>query len=265
MFPQAKINLGLKVLRKRSDGYHDLSTIMYPIPLVDVLEILPSSSLEFHQTGLEIKGDTNDNLIVKAYEMMKEQFQLSGAYIHLRKEIPMGAGLGGGSSDGAYSLVGFNKLFSLGMDNDSLESMASHLGSDCPFFIKSIPQFAQGRGEVLTEVDLDLGGYYLVLVNPGIHIGTKEAYAGVVPKEEGKDPKTVIEQPIETWKNELVNDFEASIFELYPELNVIKDEMYRHGAIYSSMSGSGSTMFGLFKDKPTIKFNTKYSTWILTL
>lgn len=265
IFPQAKINLGLKVLRKREDGYHDLSTIMYPIPLHDVLEILPASAFEFRQTGLEIKGDEKENLIVKAYELLKEKYSIPPAYIHLRKEIPMGAGLGGGSSDAANALVGLNELFQLGLSNEKLEELAVQLGSDCPFFIRSIPQYAKGRGEILTPLDLDLSGYYLVLVNPGIHVGTREAYSGIIPSDAGYDPQHVIKESIRTWKKDLVNDFEESVFDLHPALNLIKGELYYQGAIYASMSGSGSTIFGIFKDKPNLKFNGKYSTWILTL
>lgn len=265
IFPQAKINLGLKVLRKREDGYHDLSTIMYPIPLNDVLEILPATRFEFCQTGLEIKGEDKDNLIVKAYELLKKEYSIPPAYIHLRKEIPMGAGLGGGSSDAAATLVGLNKLFQMDLSEERLEELAAQLGSDCPFFIRAIPQLAEGRGEILSPVNVDLSGHYLVLVNPGIHIGTKEAYSGVTPTEDGFDPSYVIKAPVRTWKNDLINDFEESVFDHHPALNLIKGEMYYQGAIYAAMSGSGSTMYGIFKDKPNVKFNSKYSTWILTL
>lgn len=258
LFPHAKINLGLKVLKKREDGYHDLSTIMYPIPYQDILEILPSDTFEFKQTGLKINGEEKDNLIVRAFELFRRETNISPVYIHLRKEIPMGAGLGGGSADAAFTLRGLNDLFDTGLSEHKLEELAAILGSDCPFFIKDTPQHASGRGEVLSAVQLNLKGLHLEMINPGIHIGTKEAYAGVIPSVEGLDPVRVIQQDIGTWKNDLVNDFEQSVFSLHPELKKIKDQLYQAGAIYAAMSGSGSTMFGLFELVPNLDFPSHY-------
>ena len=253
-FPPAKINLGLRVLYKRSDGYHEIDSCMLPIPLVDVLEILPSTHFSFQQTGLTIPGNNSDNLCVKAYELMKEAYSLPPVYIHLRKEIPMGAGLGGGSADAAYVLRALNSLFDLNCSSAILEEIAAKLGSDCPFFIKDIPQIAKGRGEVLSPCNVSLKGYYLKIVNPGIHVGTKEAYDGIVLCPNAPIVKTIVEGPIENWKELLVNDFEHSVFSKHPVLAELKSSLYNEGAVYASMSGSGSTMFGIFKDEPILIF-----------
>ena len=261
LFPPAKINLGLHVLRKREDGYHDLDTCMVPIPLCDVLEILPSKQFEYHQTGLTIPGATDDNLCVKAYNLLKLEYNLPPVYMHLRKEIPMGAGLGGGSSDAAYVLTGLNTLFELKLSNSKLEEYAAKLGSDCPFFVKNEAQIARGRGEILSPCTLDLKGMYLKIINPGIHIGTKEAYSGVLPNADGASVSSLIEEPIESWKDQLKNDFEVSVFSSHSILKEIKEKLYDEGAIYAAMSGSGSTMFGIFKEKPTLSFQTN-SAWM---
>lgn len=261
LFPPAKINLGLNVLRKREDGYHDLDTCMVPIPLCDVLEILPADTFQYLQTGLNIPGAANDNLCVKAYDLVKAHYSLPPVYMHLRKEIPMGAGLGGGSSDAAYVLTGLNALFELNISINQLEGFAAQLGSDCPFFVKNEAQIAHGRGEILSTCALDLKGMYLKIINPGIHIGTKEAYAGVVPNAEGSSVSSIIEQPIAAWKDQLKNDFEVSVFATHPILREIKEKLYEEGAVYAAMSGSGSTMFGIFNTKPTFTFQDK-SAWL---
>jgi 4-diphosphocytidyl-2-C-methyl-D-erythritol kinase len=261
LFPPAKINLGLHVLRKREDGYHDLDTCMVPIPLYDVLEILPSEQFEYHQTGLVIPGSADDNLCVKAYNLLKAHYNLPQVYMHLRKEIPMGAGLGGGSADAAYVLTGLNTLFELNLSSSKLEAFAAQLGSDCPFFVKNEAQIARGRGEILSPCALDLKGMYLKIINPGIHVGTKEAYAGVLPNAEGPSVSSLIEAPIESWKNQLKNDFEVSVFSSHSILKEIKEKLYAEGAIYAAMSGSGSTMFGIFKEKTTLSFQTN-SAWM---
>lgn len=254
LFPPAKINLGLNVLFKREDGYHELDTCMLPIPLLDVLEILPSDKFEFRQSGLTITGLSEDNLCVKAYRLMQEQFSISPVYLHLRKEIPMGAGLGGGSSDAAYVLVGINELFKLNCSTQKLEELAAILGSDCPFFIKNKVQIAKGRGEKLSPCNLDFRGLYLKIVNPGIHIGTKEAYQGITFRENPKSIQKIVEGPLENWKDELKNDFETNAFKNHPVLQEIKDKLYAEGAIYSSMSGSGSTLFAIYSKEPQITF-----------
>jgi 4-diphosphocytidyl-2-C-methyl-D-erythritol kinase len=255
LFPPAKINLGLHILFKRNDGYHELESVMYPIPFTDILEILPSEKFEFKQTGLTIDGDINNNLCVKAYQLMNEIYNIPPVYIHLRKIIPMGGGLGGGSSDGSFILTALNTLFYLNISVSKLEELASQLGSDCPFFIQHTPQITKGRGEILNPITLNLEGYYLKLINIGVHVGTKEAYNGAKFSTSSKSVSEIITQPISTWKNELVNDFETTVFAIYPELQVVKKELYEEGAIYASMTGSGSTLFGIFEKEPEKKFS----------
>ncbi|MDO8965452.1 4-(cytidine 5'-diphospho)-2-C-methyl-D-erythritol kinase [Algoriphagus sp.] len=250
-FPNAKINLGLHITAKRKDGYHDIESCMVPIPLFDALEMILDKKATWNSSGLDIPGDPKDNLILKAEKLLRKDFQgLPNLNIHLHKNIPMGAGLGGGSADGAFALKLMNNLFDLHLDDFFLEEYATELGSDCPFFIANTPKIARGRGEILEPIDLSLQGTYLVLVNPGIHIGTKEAYAGVTPAP----PKVKLEEVLadrSRWKAELVNDFEPSIFKNHPEIAEIKEKMYDAGAFYSAMSGSGSSVFGLFDTKPS--------------
>jgi 4-diphosphocytidyl-2-C-methyl-D-erythritol kinase len=254
LFPPAKINLGLNVLFKREDGYHELDTCMVPIPFTDVLELLPAEEFSFHQSGLFIPGNSEDNLCIKAYRSMVENFSISPVYIHLRKEIPMGAGLGGGSADAAYVLKGIKELFNVDCSTAKLEELAAQLGSDCPFFIKNQAQIAKGRGELLSSCNLDLKGYYIKIVNPGIHIGTKEAYAGIVFGKNERTIQEIVEGPIENWRMQLKNDFETTAFALHPELIKIKEKLYAEGAVYAAMSGSGSTMFGIYKVEPKLTF-----------
>ncbi|GAA0878428.1 4-(cytidine 5'-diphospho)-2-C-methyl-D-erythritol kinase [Algoriphagus jejuensis] len=250
-FPNAKINLGLHITSKRKDGYHDIETCMVPIPLVDALEMVLDKKSNWNSTGLSIPGELTDNLILKAEKLLKKDFQgLPNLNIHLHKKIPLGAGLGGGSADGAFALKLMSNLFDLHLDDFFLEEYAAQLGSDCPFFIANTPQIVRGKGEELSPVDLSLNGVYLVLINPGIHVGTKEAYAGVTPSV----PKVKLEVVLadrSRWKNELVNDFEPSVFAAYPEIGEIKEKMYASGAFYAAMSGSGSSVFGLFEEKPS--------------
>ena len=257
LFPPAKINLGLSIISKRNDGYHELETCMLPIPFFDVLEVLPANEFSFQQSGLEIPGATGDNLCEKAFRLLQEKFSIPNAMIHLRKQIPMGAGLGGGSSDAAYVLKGLNELFHLDLSDEVLENLADELGSDCPFFIKNEAQLARGRGEKLSPMNLTLKGYYLVLLNPGIHVGTKEAYAGVKPCLKGKTLEVLLENPISMWQNEIINDFEQSIFTNHPKIETLKQELINTGAIYAAMSGSGSSVFGIFQKEVEIPANLK--------
>ncbi|MEP0714360.1 4-(cytidine 5'-diphospho)-2-C-methyl-D-erythritol kinase [Algoriphagus sp.] len=251
-FPNAKINLGLHITAKRKDGYHEIETCMVPIPLTDALEmVVNTKKTTFESSGLDIPGNTADNLILKAQKLLKKDFpNLPELSIHLYKNIPMGAGLGGGSADAAFALKLMNNLFDLILDDFFLEEYAAQLGSDCAFFIENTPKIARGRGEILEPVDMDLIGTHLVLINPGIHIGTKEAYAGVTPASPKVNLKEVLADR-GRWKDELVNDFEASIFPNHPEIAAIKEKLYENGSFYSAMSGSGSSVFGLFKEKPT--------------
>ncbi|MBN3580776.1 4-(cytidine 5'-diphospho)-2-C-methyl-D-erythritol kinase [Algoriphagus aestuarii] len=250
-FPNAKINLGLHITSKRTDGFHDIETCMVPIPLYDALEIIiePKKST-WSSSGFGIPGEQKDNLILKAYQLLKKDFpNLPNIGIHLHKNIPMGAGLGGGSADAAFALNLMNNLFDLILDDFFLKEYAAKLGSDCPFFIENTPKIATGRGEILEEVEIDLKGTHLVLINPGIHIGTKEAYAGVTPKKPEKELSEILSDK-KRWKEELKNDFELNIFLNHPEIKQIKDRFYEAGAYYAAMSGSGSSVFGLFEGKP---------------
>lgn len=255
LFPPAKINLGLNVLYKREDGFHELETCMLPVPFTDVLEILPAKEFTFHQTGLLIPGKTEGNSCIKAFDLMTKKYSIPPVYIHLRKEIPMGAGLGGGSSDAASVLKGINELFELNCTDEELEILAAQIGSDCPFFIKNKPQIAKGRGEILSSCNLNLNGFYLKIVNPRLHIGTKEAYTGIVFGENQRSVQEIVESPLENWKMELKNDFETSIFTSNPLLAKIKEKLYDEGALYAAMSGSGSTLFGIFHDEPNLSFS----------
>lgn len=233
---------------------------MVPIPLYDALEmILDPKKMSWNATGIPIPGEQKDNLILKAYQLIKKDFpDIPSLSIHLHKHIPMGAGLGGGSADGAFALKLMNSLFELHLDDFFLEEYAEQLGSDCPFFIENTPKIARGRGEILEPISIDLKGTWIVLINPGIHVGTKEAYAGVTPSTPKVNLAEVL-QDKNRWKAELVNDFEQSIFKNHPEIAEIKEKMYKAGAFYSAMSGSGSSVFGLFNYQPTgLDFNSDY-------
>jgi 4-diphosphocytidyl-2-C-methyl-D-erythritol kinase len=255
IFPNCKINLGLNILSKREDGFHNIATVFYPVGINDVLEIIKdntTSDLQFSCTGLHISGNIDDNLCVKAYRILKKDFpQLPPVHIHLHKAIPMGAGLGGGSADGAFALQLLNTKFHLGITAIQLAVYAAELGSDCPFFIANKPCFATGRGEILAPVSLDLLAYNIVLVYPGIHINTGWAFSQITPALPPKSIQQIIEQPVSTWKDELVNDFEEPIFATQPEIAGIKKLLYQNNALYAAMSGSGSTVFGIF-EKPNL-------------
>lgn len=248
MFPNAKINIGLNVLRKRLDGFHDLETIFYPLQLCDILEINISEVFHFKQTGIQIDGSPEQNLVVKAFRMLQNDFSLCEVNIHLHKQIPFGAGLGGGSSDAAHTLIGINELFKIGLSQTQLIEYAAKLGSDCPFFILNKPAFASGRGEVLRPIDMDIKGYTLVLVKPNCSVSTANAYAQVVSAIPSSHLNELIHLPVSTWKGLVVNQFEQSVFPTYPEIEQIKNRLYEMGAVYASMSGSGSAVFGLFDD-----------------
>jgi 4-diphosphocytidyl-2-C-methyl-D-erythritol kinase len=249
-FPNAKINLGLHITAKRKDGYHDIETCMIPIPLFDALEMIEGKKDLFETTGMNILVEEKDNLIIKALKLLRKDFNdLPPVHIHLHKNIPMGAGLGGGSADAAFALTLMNKLFELHLEDWFLEDYAAQLGSDCPFFIENTPKITTGRGEILEPIALEIKGDHILLIKPPVHVSTKEAYAGVKPQIP-KFPLKEILKDKGSWKEKLVNDFEESIFPQYPELAEIKAKLYGMGAYYAAMSGSGSTVFGLFKDTP---------------
>jgi 4-diphosphocytidyl-2-C-methyl-D-erythritol kinase len=252
VFPNCKINLGLKILRKRNDGYHDLETVFYPLALKDVLEIQRDTALNFTAYGLPIPGDHNGNLCLKAWQLLKKDFPgLPFVHIHLYKHIPIGAGLGGGSSDGASTLLLLNKQFNLGLDTPRLLAYAAELGSDCPFFILNTPSLGGGRGEKLDPVIIDLSGHCFVLIDPHLHVSTAHAFSLCTPSPAGPSIREIIQQPIATWKDQLINDFEAPVFQLHPRLRDIKELLYAHGAAYAALSGSGSGLFGIFEKGKT--------------
>jgi 4-diphosphocytidyl-2-C-methyl-D-erythritol kinase len=248
-FPHAKINLGLNVVRKREDGFHDLQTCFYPIPWTDILEIIPSSSFKFSSSGLTIDGAIDKNLCVKAYNLLREDFNLPAVQIHLHKIIPMGAGLGGGSSDAAFTLLQLNDHFSLSLSDQQLQEYAASLGSDCAFFISKGAKFGTGRGEILSPIAVPLAGKFIVVVKPPIHVSTADAFSGIVPDEKRTSVREIIGRPIENWRGLLKNDFEETIFRKYPSIQKIKESLYEHGALYASMSGSGSSVFGIFQNE----------------
>jgi 4-diphosphocytidyl-2-C-methyl-D-erythritol kinase len=242
-FPNCKINLGLNILQKRNDVFHDLATVFYPIELKDVLEIIPArnseqqqSSIQFTTSGLMVDGNSTDNICFKAYELLKADFPtLPPIEMHLHKAIPMGAGLGGGSADGAFALKMLNAKFNLNLTVQQLIDYALQLGSDCPFFIINQPCFATSRGEKMTPIHLDLSAYTFVIVNPGIHVNTGWAFKQITPTLPKKSIQNIIQQPIETWKHELVNDFELPVSTAYPAIQNIKQDLYAKGAVYASM------------------------------
>jgi 4-diphosphocytidyl-2-C-methyl-D-erythritol kinase len=245
VYPNAKINIGLNVLKKRLDGYHEMSSVFFPVmDLYDILEILLAKDFSFSSSGIVIPGDSN--ICVKAFELLKADFGIGNVKIYLHKQIPIGAGLGGGSADGAFTLKALNKLFDLKLSNSELEKYALQLGADCPFFIDNAPKYIRGIGEKMAAIDLDLFIYEIRLINPELHISTAEAYGGVIPKQPETDLLDLISQPIENWKTIVKNDFEISAFEKYPQLEIMKAQLYADGAIYASMTGSGSMLYGVF-------------------
>lgn len=263
-FPNCKINLGLSIIEKRPDNFHNLETIFYPVPLKDVIEIVPSENddVVFHSSGLPIPGDSSKNLVVKAYYLLKGSHSLPAVKIHLHKNIPMGAGLGGGSSDAAFTIVLLDKLFKLNLLDDELVELASDLGADCAFFIKNRSVFATAKGAQFKPIDVNLTGKYILLVKPKLHIGTAEAYAGITPFAKIRRLDEIIKGDISDWKTTLINDFEKHIFLKHPEIGQIKQELYDQGAIYAAMSGSGSAVFGIFKDMPDLRYRfANYFCW----
>lgn len=250
LFPPAKINIGLYVTEKRVDGFHNLESAFFHIPWTDILEITPSDTFEFIAGGIPIPGNSTQNLCVKAFTLLQEKYNLPNVTIELHKILPMGAGLGGGSSDAAYTLMGLRDLFNLPLSNQELIPFAQQLGSDCAFFLTNLPQFGTGKGDELQPIDISLKGYFGLLVYPNVGISTKEAYAGISPQKAPNHLPDVLKQDIHTWKNLIHNDFEKSIFPHYPQLKAIKEQLYQLGAIYAAMSGSGSTLYGIFSSIP---------------
>lgn len=257
VYPNAKINLGLNVVEKRSDGYHNLETVFYPIGVRDMLEIVElgdgEGDYEWQSSGIVVDCEPELNICIKALRMVQRERRLPRVGIHLHKNIPTGAGLGGGSADGAFVLKGLNDLFDLGLSREQLLQMASKLGADCAFFIDNIPAYATGIGDKLERFDVDLKGYYMTLIKPEVHVSTAEAYGGIVPKPSQRNVCDVLRTPIIEWRDVLNNDFEETIFKHHPEIGKVKELMYECGALYASMSGSGSAVFGIFKEKTEIE------------
>ena len=250
-YPQVKLNLGLRVLRRRPDGYHELETLMIPWDgLRDELEIVPSEEFSARITledGSPAPWDAESDLSSKAWRLLRDEFGIGPVKIDLLKHAPVGAGLGGGSSDGAYALKMLSEIFSLALSDEELEKRAAALGSDCPFFVKAVPQICRGRGEIMEPFDIDLSSYRIELVTPPFGVSTRDAYSGIVPSEESEPLEKVLKLPVEQWKGRLNNDFELTVFKKYPELASIKEDFYSRGAVYASMSGSGSAVYGIFE------------------
>jgi len=254
-FPNAKINLGLNVVSRRDDGYHNLETLFVPIfQLYDVLEIVESSKTSLQIFGIEIDGEIENNLIIRALRLLQKDFQLPELSCFLKKNIPTGAGLGGGSADAAFMLKMLNEKFELKITQENLENYASKLGADCPFFVRNRTSFAQGTGNILSDITVSLQGKYIVLAKPNIHVSTADAYSKIEPKKWEIPLENALKFPIEEWKNVIFNDFEKNVFLQHPQLAEIKQQMYDFGATYASMSGSGATVFGIFDQKPDVNF-----------
>jgi len=265
-FPNAKINIGLDVIEKRPDNFHNIDTVLYPVDIKDILEIIEAQddngSVRFTSSGLPIDADAGNNLCVEAYRLLCGDHNLPPVCIHLHKVIPVGAGLGGGSADAAFTIKMLNKLFSLNITEQGMVEYAKRLGSDCAFFINNHPARATGRGDILEPVETDIAGYILVLVYPGIFISTAEAYSSVTPEKPQQLLKDLVMQPLKQWKGTVHNSFETTIFTKYPELREIKEKLYGLGALYSSLSGSGSAVYGIFdKQVDTDKVFSGYKVW----
>ena len=248
LYPNCKINIGLNILERREDGYHNISSIYYPVYYYfDILEIIPSYDFQFSSSGISIPG--KENIVEKAFRLLKDNFNIPNVRIHLHKRIPIGAGLGGGSSDAAFTLKAINTLYNLGLSQLELEKYALLLGADTPFFIQNTPKYVQGIGDVMSCLDLDLSAYDIKFINPDIHISTSKAYSKVLPRYHRKDLDVLIKHPVNSWKENIINDFEVSVFKEFPELHNIKEHLYDKGAIYASLTGSGSVLFGIFNKK----------------
>lgn len=252
VFPNAKINLGLNIINKREDGYHNLETVFYPVNVRDVLEVITAEKTSFQSTGIEIPGSTDQNLCLRAYDLISADFDLPPVAIHLHKHIPIGAGLGGGSADASFFIKLLNEKFKLGLTIPQMENYASRLGADCPFFISNVPVFATGKGDQFEELALDLRNYSLVLVMPTIHVATATAFKGIQPAVPSQSLKELIHNPVDQWKSIIFNDFEKTVIAVHPQIGMIKNALYEAGAVYASMTGSGAAIYGLFNEPTKI-------------
>ncbi len=256
-FPNAKINIGLNITNKRTDGYHNLETIFYPIKIKDALEVIEGSEMSFETSGIKIPGNKDDNLCLKAYDLMRKDHDLPNIKIHLHKNIPIGAGLGGGSADAAFFIKLINDKFEMQLSDEKMESYCKKLGADCAFFIQNKPVFAFDKGDVFEAISLNLSDYHLALVMPQVHVSTAEAYRGVIPKQPKQSLKELIKMPIEEWQGNILNDFENHIFENHTQIKKVKQDLLNAGAIFSMMSGSGASVYGIFKEKVDLSFLKK--------
>jgi 4-diphosphocytidyl-2-C-methyl-D-erythritol kinase len=264
VFPNAKINLGLHVVARRPDGFHNLDSCFYPVAWQDALEIIEADKTRFVSSGINIPGKAEDNLCLKAFRLMQKDFALPPVHIHLYKNIPIGAGLGGGSADAAFTLRLLSRHFHLMLSDDLLKMYAAELGSDCAFFINNEPAIASGKGDDLDPIALDLSSYYIFIVYPDLAISTKEAYATVAPRPPERSIRDIVmNEPLENWKHHLVNDFEAGVSAAHPDIAHIRKTLYENGALYAAMSGSGSCVYGIFNDDPhsRVSFPDHYRTW----
>lgn len=259
VFPICKINIGLYVTGKRNDGFHNLESVFFPVPWNDALEIIESTEDNFTVSGINVDGPPESNLVLKAIQLLRKNYEIPPVQVHLHKSIPTGAGLGGGSSDAASTLVLVNRKFSLEIGRNRLKEFAAELGSDCPFFIDSEPSFVTGRGEFSEPLQLSLKGYYLLIVHPGIHVSTARAFAGIRPKSAAFDLRTITRTPLKDWQSLISNDFEPSVFAHYPEIEELKHRILNAGALYASMSGSGSAVYGIFREEPRVDIPVEYS------
>ena len=250
VFPNAKINIGLNVVSKRDDGYHNLETIFFPVKLADALEFVEAEETKLTTSGIVIDSVPEDNLVLKAYRLLKADFNLPPLHFHLHKAIPFGAGLGGGSSDAAFTLKTLNEFYNLGLTTEILENYAAQIGADCPFFIHNKPTFATGIGNRFHEIELDLSGYEIVILKPDVSVSTPDAYKNVIPRNPKFRLTEIVKNPVNDWKNLIVNDFENSVFPKYPRIAELKQFLYKMGADFASMSGSGSAVFGIFRHLP---------------
>jgi len=259
-FPNAKINIGLNILRKRADEFHDIESLFYPVAFFDVLELVKSKQFEFTSSGLDIPGHSANNLCIKAYNIIKNDYSIGNVKMHLHKVIPMGAGLGGGSANGAFCINMLNELFELNIPVKKRINYAAQLGSDCSFFIENRSAFATGKGEILRPLNVDLSGKWIILVNPNIHVSTADAFSGVTVDDSKTDLIDKLTSPLSRWNESIINEFETSVFKKYPQIESLKKELYDSGAEYASMTGSGSTIYGIFDQEPAVSFN-QFFTW----
>ncbi|MBA3683338.1 MAG: 4-(cytidine 5'-diphospho)-2-C-methyl-D-erythritol kinase [Bacteroidetes bacterium] len=269
VFPNCKINLGLNITQKREDGFHNIETVFYPVNWCDALEVIELQGNEpafaFSHTGLQIDGKLEDNLVYKAWKLMAEIKPVPPIKVHLHKTLPMGAGLGGGSANAAFFIDQLNKQCNLGFSAEQKNNVASKLGSDCSFFLNNKPVFAKGKGNEFSDIMVDLSAYYILVVYPNIHSNTKDAYSGITPAPAKKDLKTILQTtPVSKWKDELTNDFESTVFIKYPQIKKLKEDLYTSGALYACMSGSGSSVFGIFNKNPSLNFDPAYRFYLQT-